>query len=144
MVEDTAPKQKHGFQKGQSGNPAGRPRGSRSKVTVLAEGLIDGEAEAVIRKLISLAKEGDTAALRIVADRIIPPRRDRHINIELPAVNDASSAADAMSLLIDAVASGELTGSESDGIAALIEKRAKLSEIADFERRIKALEERMT
>lgn len=142
MVEDTAPKQKHGFQKGVSGNPAGRPRGSRSKVTVLAEGLIDGEAEAVIRKLISLAKEGDTTALRIIADRIIPPRRDRHINLELPPVNDARSAADAMSLLIDAVASGELTGSESEGIAALIEKRAKLAEIADFEMRLRALEER--
>jgi hypothetical protein len=32
------------FEKGQSGNPAGRPPGSRNKATILAEAMFQGEA----------------------------------------------------------------------------------------------------
>jgi hypothetical protein len=46
------------FQKGQSGNPAGRPRGSRNKTTVLMQNLLDGEAEEIARKAIEMAKAG--------------------------------------------------------------------------------------
>lgn len=47
------------FQPGQSGNPAGKPKGSRNKATLAAETLLDGEAETITRKVIELAKPGD-------------------------------------------------------------------------------------
>jgi hypothetical protein len=47
------------FLPGQSGNPAGRPRGSRNKKTLFLESLLDGESEALMRRLIGLAKMGD-------------------------------------------------------------------------------------
>jgi Family of unknown function (DUF5681) len=62
------------FQKGQSGNPAGRPFGSRNKATVLMEGLLEGEAEAIARKAIEMAKGGDMAAIRMCMDRLAPAR----------------------------------------------------------------------
>jgi hypothetical protein len=37
---------------GQSGNPYGRPRGARNRATVVAERLLDGEADALTRKAI--------------------------------------------------------------------------------------------
>jgi Family of unknown function (DUF5681) len=52
------------FQKGQSGNPAGRPRGSTNRATRAAELLLDGEAEALSRKAIELALAGDDAIVR--------------------------------------------------------------------------------
>jgi Family of unknown function (DUF5681) len=46
--EKTDSKQAAGrFQKGQSGNPSGRPRGARNKTTLAAEALLDGEAENI-------------------------------------------------------------------------------------------------
>jgi hypothetical protein len=72
------------FKKGQSGNPNGRPTGSRNKATMLAEKIFDeklfGEdrkADAIITKAIELAENGDTACIRLCLDRIAPPRKDR-------------------------------------------------------------------
>jgi len=82
-AEKTAPKQRgRPFRQGTSGNPRGRPKGARNRATVTAEALLDGEAEAISRKLIEKALEGDTTALRLCLERILPPRRDRPIQFE--------------------------------------------------------------
>jgi hypothetical protein len=39
------------FEKGQSGNPAGRRRGSRNRATLAAAMLLEGESEALTRKI---------------------------------------------------------------------------------------------
>ena len=52
--------------------PAGRPKGSRNKATLAVEILLDGEAEAITRKAIELAKQGDLVAIRLCLDRIAP------------------------------------------------------------------------
>ena len=51
--------------KGTSGNPDGRPMGSRNRATLAAQTLLDGEGERLTRKAIELALEGDRAALRL-------------------------------------------------------------------------------
>src|SRR5262249_39105368 len=62
------------FQKGQSGNLAGRPPGSRNEATLAAEILLEGEAEALTRQAIELALEGDRTALKLCLERILPRR----------------------------------------------------------------------
>jgi hypothetical protein len=69
-VENTAPIQRgRPFEPGQSGNPKGRPKGARNNATILAEALLDGEANAITRKLIETPLRGDTTALRLCLDR---------------------------------------------------------------------------
>ena len=65
------------FRKGRSGNPKGRPMGVRNKATEAAELVLDGEAEALTRKAVERALEGEASALRLCLERIIPPRRER-------------------------------------------------------------------
>ncbi len=43
VVDLTKPKQRGGFKPGKSGNPSGRPPGSRSKATLIAQSLLDGQ-----------------------------------------------------------------------------------------------------
>jgi Family of unknown function (DUF5681) len=71
-AENTAKKQRgRPFKAGRSGNPEGRPRGSRNKATMAVEALLDGEANAIARKAVERALEGDMAALRLCLERAI-------------------------------------------------------------------------
>ena len=69
------------FKKGNSGNPCGRPAGSRNKATLLYEQLLDNGAEELILKAMQMARKGDIRALTLCLDRIFPARRDRAINL---------------------------------------------------------------
>jgi hypothetical protein len=62
------------FQPGQSGNPAGRPKGSISLTTILKQKLAEGDtAKDVIQWTLEQAKIGNAAALKILWDRIDGP-----------------------------------------------------------------------
>jgi hypothetical protein len=101
------------WRKGQSGNPKGRPLGSRHRATVLAEGLLDGQTAALIQKAIDLALAGDAVALRLCIDRVIAPRRDRPVSFRLPPITFAADVVTALASTADGVASGELTPAEA-------------------------------
>ena len=94
------------FEPGRSGNPLGRPMGSRNKPTLAVEALLDGEAAAITRKAIERALEGDLAALRLCLERILPPRRDRPVAFEFPKIETAADAVAASSAVLAACAAG--------------------------------------
>ena len=132
------------FQKGKSGNPSGRPLGSRNKTTLAVDALLDGEAEALTRKAIEKAKEGEMTALRLCLDRIAPVRKDRPVTFSFPPVTGATDAANASAALLAAVSGGEITPSEAVEIGRLLETYVKTLEIAELEQRLNRLEETMT
>ena len=144
LPENTAGKQRgRPFQKGQSGNPDGRPKGSRNATTLALESLLDGEAEALTRKAVELALAGDIAALRLCLDRVLPPRKDRPVTFTLPEVNSARDAAALVSAVLTAVAAGELTPADAAEIGKLIDGFVKAFETAELAERLERLE-RMT
>ena len=141
-AETTAPKQRgRPFAKGRSGNPRGRPLGARNAVTVLAEQLLDGEAETLIRKAIQKAKQGNISALRMCVERLLPPRRDRPVRFAITGMNSAEDAVKAMAAVAIAVARGELTPGEAAELSRVIETYVKAIETSEIERRLKILEE---
>ena len=105
------------FKKGQSGNPAGKPKGTRNKTTVLLKALLDGKVEELTKKAIEMAGEGDPAMMRLCIERLIPPRKDRPINFELPPLKSTQDASLAMLKILEGVAKGELTPSEAGEIS---------------------------
>ena len=142
MVADKTAKQQRGkpFKKGKSGNPDGRPQGSRNKATIALEGLLDGQAEALTQKAVELALDGDMAALRLCLERIIPPRKSRPIEIELPPVETAGDITAAHSAVIAAMAKGDITPDEANTVAGVLEAKRRSIETAELEKRIHTLE----
>lgn len=123
------------------GNPGRRP-GSRNKATLTVEQLLDGEAEAITRKAIELAKAGDTTALRLVLDRIVAPRKDRPVRFALPPMKTVDDAASAMAAVAAAVATGDLTPTEAAALADVVETFRRTLETTDLARRVAELESR--
>jgi hypothetical protein len=123
-----------------SANPNGRPRGSRNKATLFAESLIEGEAEALVRKAVELAKAGDVTMLRTLLGFILPAKRGRHLTFKLPKIETASDALLASRMIVDAVASGEMSPDEGASMSKTIELHIKLFEIVDLESRLQELE----
>jgi hypothetical protein len=129
------------FKQGQSGNPNGRPQGSRNRVTLACDELLEGEADAITRKAIEMAKAGDGPALRLCLERIAPPRKDRPVNFTLPKIETVADLPKASSALLDAVASGELTPGEAAELGKLLEAHVRAIEVTDLQERLRRLEE---
>jgi len=130
------------FQKGQSGNPKGRPLGSRNKATIAADNLLDGQAEAITQKAMDLALAGDSTAMRLRMERINPPRRARPIKFDLPPIETAEDIMKALGTIAQLVAAGELTPDDGKIVSDILENRRKAIESVEFERRLAAIEAR--
>jgi hypothetical protein len=128
------------FQKGQSGNPLGRPRGARNKLALLAEGMFEGDATALVAKLIDIAKSGDVAALRLCIDRICPPQRERTVAIELPPMTIAADAVAGMGAIMQAIGAGDLGAREAGELAGVVAAFSQTIATARLEKRLDEIE----
>lgn len=126
------------FKKGTSGNPAGRPRDTR---TAELRELLRSESGALIAKAVELAKDGDTTALRLCLERILPPLKGKDTAVSIPSLADAHTLSEKGQAVLDAAAEGAITPTEAatfmQGLAGL----SRVIETDELERRIRALEE---
>jgi hypothetical protein len=106
------------------------------------EALLDGEAESLTRKAIELALAGDTTALRLCLERILPIRKDRPVQLELPPIEGVRDLARATMVLLQAVAAGEITPAEAGEVAKLVEVHRRTVETVELEERLRRVEER--
>jgi hypothetical protein len=123
------------------GNP-GKPKGARHKTTLLAEKLMQADAEAIVNAVLASAKGGDMTAARIVLDRITPARRDNPVSFDLPKIESAADAVAAQSAILSAVASGEITPGEAAEVSKLIDGFVRTIELTEIDERLKRLEGR--
>ena len=131
------------FQKGKSGNPKGRPQGSRNASTMAAEMLMEGEAEAITQKCVDMAMDGDPTALRLCVSRLMPIKRERTISLDLPPLESSQDSLKAIGSVLGAVAAGEITPGEGTAVARLLEVQRAAFEIVELENRLDALEARV-
>lgn len=130
---------------GESGNPAGRPRGSRNRGTELARDLLDSDdAGEIVKKAIELAKAGDPVALRLCVERIVP-RRGSVATLQLDHLqfSRAVDVADAASVVLHAAAAGELTLPEARQWMELLDRQREAIETADLAVRVELMEDRL-
>jgi hypothetical protein len=129
------------FEKGESGNPAGRPRGSRNRATLLMEGLLADDAEAIGRKAIAMAKQGDMAAIRLCMDRLAPARKGEPVAFELPPLDKPADSVAAAAEIVAGVAAGELTPSEAADLAKVVDVYVRAIATTAFDERLTKLEQ---
>jgi phage tail sheath gpL-like len=139
----TASRNRPAFTRGKpfaQGNP-GKPKGARHRTTIVAEKLMQDDADAIVQAVIEKAKAGDMVAARIVLDRIVPIRKGAVVQIALPAAKTAEDVSMALATLIQAMADGEVTPDEAATIGSVLEIRRRAIETLEFDERLKKLEE---
>lgn len=126
------------FAKGQSGNPAGRPKQYKRIEPLRA--LIGKYAEPIIKRLIKLAvEEGDTNAAKLLIERAIPPIKAIESPVVLPLADDADLTTQGRAV-VAALARGIIPPGQAGVLLSGIASLAKLVESDELERRIAALE----
>jgi hypothetical protein len=131
------------FAKGFVNNPAGKSKGTRHNATKLAEALIDGRAKELVDKAVDMALAGDPTAMRIVIDRLCPPRRERTVTLDMPSIKSATDLIAAAAALTEATAAGDITPSEAASLSTLVSNVAKAVETVEIVARLAKLEEQL-
>jgi uncharacterized protein DUF5681 len=144
MTDNAAPRHSGQWKKGQSGNPAGMPKGTRHRATMLAEKLMEDDAENIVRAVVNAAKAGDPTAMRLCVERLVPLRKGRPVVFDLPPVKTAAHIAGAVGELARAMAAGELTVEEASAASSVIEMQRRAIETSDFEVRLSVTDSNST
>jgi len=118
----------------------GRRHGSKNKNSLILEALSDSDKEELVRK-IELAKAGDVSMLKFFLSRILP--RERLIRIDLPQMQFADDAVEALGSIVRAVSDGSITPGEGADLANLVNSYGRAIDMADVARRLDALEVRL-
>jgi hypothetical protein len=108
---------------------------------MLAEKLLEDDRDDIVRAVIAAAKGGDSTAMRLCIERLIPVRKGRPIVFDLPPVKTAADIAGAVGELARAMAAGELTTDEASAAASVIEMHRRAIETTEIELRLQKLEE---
>ena len=120
----------------------GRPRGSRNKTTILAQQLLDQHAEPLIKKCIVMALQGDTKAMQLCLDRIVPARRELPVRMGTIPTRTPAELAEASQALTQRVTGGQLTPTQGKAFAEVLDLRRQVIETHDIDKRVRAMEER--
>jgi hypothetical protein len=118
----------------------GRPAGSRNKATIALQTMLDRHAEAILKKAVVMALQGDNAAIRLCVERLIPVRRNSSFKFKIPRLNSAADIAKASSSVVHAVAAGKLTAADGEMMTGMLGHLRQVFEAVSFEARIGALE----
>lgn len=117
------------FQKGQSGNPRGRPKASKSVRTQLVRSILEGEAEVVTKVLLKRAKSGNVKAIELILMRLDPaPRYPKPQPYTLPPIATQQDCVAAMARLAVDVASGTIDKDHAESVREALNDLVKLHE----------------
>ena len=126
------------FKKGQSGNRAGRPKGIKDRRVKYRE-LLEHHAPALVDKAVKLALGGNTTALRLCLERIIPPVKTDNEPVELIGLK--GTLTEQGQTIIDAMSKGTLAPSEAATVLQALAAQARITELEVLEQRLRTLEE---
>jgi hypothetical protein len=128
------------YNKGQSGNLNGRPKGARYKLTALRD-LLTPRAKELVNKSVELAKSADTTALRLCLERLIPPMHAKDEPVELGQMT--GTLADQGQAIVDASITGRIAPSEASALMQALMAQVRVVDADEVASRLGAIEQKV-
>lgn len=124
----------------------GRKAGTPNKATAGVRALAAKHAPAALDELRRILTSSENDAARVAAARVLlakvaPDARDRAIQVDLGEVKTPGDALTAISRVLQAMGTGEITPSEASSVVDVIGAFRAAWESTEFEKRLAALEE---
>ena len=104
--------------------------------------MAEEDGAEVFRCVLDKARAGDLQAAGLVLSRLWQARKGRPVVLLLPEMKSAKGLSAALTIVVQAVASGEVTPDEGQAVAAVLEAQRRAIETADLELRLQVLEEK--
>ncbi len=123
-------------QPGPSPNPQGRPSGTGRVAQLRIQ--LEQHLPAIFSTLVTKAKDGDTSAIKLILERVIPPPKAQATPVAFPA--PGNSLCEQGAAVIQAIGAGQLSPEQGTQVLSALASQAKLIELDELERRVAALE----
>lgn len=127
------------FEKGQSGNPAGRKPGTT--VGGKLRRAIEAKSDEILAVVVEAALSGDLTACNILLNKIIAPLKSVAPNVQLAHANSGDLASQGAEVIKSALV-GEIPPDTANQLISAIAIQAKILETGELVKRIEALEQR--
>jgi hypothetical protein len=131
------------FSRGRSGNPSGRPVGSRNRASVWLDRIAEDQAADLLRIVMRRARSGDMRAAAIVLSRCWPQRNGGRVRFDLPPLHSTADLPRAIAAILQRIADGTLSPEEGAAVAAVLEQHRRAIELTEIEGRLRSIEERI-
>jgi Family of unknown function (DUF5681) len=128
------------FTKGQSGNPAGRRKGTVTRATLLKRELATSK-ESIVSKVITMALKGDRFCLKLCIERLIPMMKSSAQLVNIPIAQNPLSVQ--VQDLYKYAATGRISVDEAKALADILSAAARVKEVDETEKRLAEIERRM-
>jgi len=102
--------------------------------------MLDPYRDALVEKAVELALGGDTQALKLCLERLIPPLKAVEMPVQAQIQGD--SLTDQARSVVSLASTGEHSLQEVTGLMQAINSMARIIDVDELERRITTLEER--
>ena len=126
------------FEKGMSGNPKGRTP-AHITATKVRKSLAD-DLPDIMNKLVELAKQGDTTAIKLILDRVCPALKPQAVPISLPVCD---SLAEQGNEIIKATMSGKIPPDIGSQLITALSNQGKLIELQEMAERLQRIEKQL-
>ena len=131
----------HLFQPGQSGNPAGKPKGAGDRRLEIRR-MLEVRGTEVVETLLDMAiVDRDPAALKLIMERISPKPKSEAVNLGIQ-VNGITGKDDIKKIVSDVLMGaikGDVPDDQSKSIAALVKTFVDI----DNDKRMEEIEKRL-
>ena len=130
-------KNRTSWKKGQSGNPSGRPSQNRER---LRERLTE-HSDEIIDKTVALALAGDTVALRLVLERLVPTLKPGQAPAPIEGLPQDGTLQQRANAILKEVAEGRISVDDGAQMIRALGSVVRVAEYEDLARRVHELEE---